>query len=116
MTEKIRTPRRNTMASIIRVAGELDTQGRPEQPIAVNGSRSYLIKAFKPRERSGPLYCGDHPLVLPKTVESSVHALEAMLQVERAENRINTAEHNQRHLERPRSWLHNLFLRTVGRS
>lgn len=46
------------------IAWTLDHQGKVDCPIRIRGGRSYLMKWFKPKTRGGPLFLGEHELVL----------------------------------------------------
>lgn len=48
------------------LAETLDSQGKADAPIAVIGTRSNLLREFKPAERGGALRCGSHELQLIK--------------------------------------------------
>ena len=48
------------------IAAVLDMNGRTDVEIRVIANRDYLMTQFKPKKRGGPLYCGDHKLVLSR--------------------------------------------------
>lgn len=53
-----------THEMIHETAWTLDFNGRKDVPIRVRGARGYLMRWFKPKERGGPLYCGEHEIIL----------------------------------------------------
>lgn len=56
--------RNNAGVLITRLADHYDSHGKPDHPIRVRSTRSYIMKYFKPVERGGELAVGKHPIVL----------------------------------------------------
>lgn len=59
------------------LAATLDAHGKADAPIAVIGTRRYLLPEFKPQKRGEPLRCGDHEIQLvPRTKAAELENLD----------------------------------------
>ncbi len=68
--------RATIVEQVVSLASVLDSQHKPSAPIRVAASRATLMPVFKPRERGGPLYVGEHEIVLAKRPAKCPDTLE----------------------------------------
>ncbi len=70
--------RRTTNAKrIYEWAKDLDAKGRVDAPIHVALTRATLMThGFKPKQRGGPLFCGEHELVCRPNQKRTCSALQ----------------------------------------
>lgn len=74
----------NTANYIHRLAKALDTQGKGGVPIRVMGTREYLRRFFKAKERGGPLFCGEHELILTQPARMTMRHPPQQVDIEEA--------------------------------